>query len=91
MFLRKSIKEGVVILTKLGEAVLSSHERVARGSDSFLLLFTDFALGNISIYVDNDMDSSGYQQLFGDNGGTDIHIKETKQMRSAWLLEVSTN
>lgn len=91
MFLRKSIKEGVVILTKLGEAVLSSHERVARGGDSFLLLFTDFALGNISIYVDNGMDSSGYQQLFGDNGETDIHIKETKQMRSAWLLEVSTN
>lgn len=91
MFLRKNVKEGVVILTKLGEAVLSSHQRVARGSDSFLLLFTDFALGNFSIYVDNGMDSSGYQQLLGHNGETDIHIKETKHMRSTWLLEVSTN
>lgn len=82
MFLRKNVKEEIVILTKLGEAVLSSHERIARGNDSFLLLFTDFALGHFGIYVDSGMNSFGYQQLLGDNGETDIHIKQTKQMRS---------
>ena len=43
------------------------------------MLFISFAFGNVSIYVDNGMDFSSCQQLFGDTGEVDSHIKKTNR------------
>lgn len=58
---------------------------------SFPLLFTSFAFGDFSIYVDNSMDCSSDRKLLGNTGETDIILKKTNQMTSTVLLDVSTN
>lgn len=50
---------------------------VVRKNDPFFLVFISFPFGNVSIYVDNSMDSSSDQQLLGDTGETDSQIKKT--------------
>ena len=43
------------------------------------MLFISFAFGNVSIYVDNGINFSSSQQLLGDTGEVDSHIKKTNR------------